>query len=226
MDPVNFRKCVEASDYDPIRNGVRVQRKLKDLGAGEYLNNDELVKVARCIGRLNLPEQEEDRVVRALGLSPASASHHLAFPGGLALHSANVTEHLLDLAEAYKVEWASPLSPFIIGLCHDLCKTEDYLFKEDPYGKFFFPKDKRRYRLEKMQREGYSHGSRSAELAPKLLGFPLTVQETLCIQFHMGAWDLSRDYTLDQLDAAIKQFPREVILTHTADMLASQYDER
>jgi hypothetical protein len=41
----------------------------------------------------------------------------------------------------------------------------------------------------------------------------------------MGAWDAGRDYEIGHLDAAVSEFPLEVIATHTADMLASQCDE-
>ena len=44
--------------------------------------------------------------------------------------------------------------------------------------------------------------------------------------YHMGAWDLGRDYEAQNLDRAVQEYPLQVIATHTADMLASQWDEK
>ena len=62
-------------------------------------------------------------------------------------------------------------------------------------------------------------------LAPEFLGHPLSYVERVCIVYHTGAWSFGKDYDASHLDAAISEFPLEVIATHTADMLASQYDE-
>jgi hypothetical protein len=62
-------------------------------------------------------------------------------------------------------------------------------------------------------------------LAPDFLGHPVSYVERVCIVYHMGAWRVGEEYDVRHLDAAVSEFPLEVIATHTADMLASQYDE-
>ena len=144
--------------------------------------------------------------------APASAGHHLAVKGGLAIHSMNVTDRLLQLSEDLKIAWSDSGSPYTIGMCHDLCKLHAYSFKTD-------------MEITKLRPVFPGHGTLSAMLAPEFLGRPISYVEQVCIVYHMGAWSIGKDYDVSQLDAGISEFPLEVIATHTADMLASQYDE-
>ena len=146
-------------------------------------------------------------------MAPASSGHHLARRGGLAIHSVNVTDRLLQLTESLKIPWSNSGSPYTIGMCHDLCKMRAYDFKVD---------DKE---ITKLKPVFPGHGTLSAMLAPEFLGHPISYVEQVCIVYHMGAWDVGRDYEIGHLDAAVSEFPLEVIATHTADMLASQCDE-
>lgn len=145
--------------------------------------------------------------------APASAGHHLAVKGGLATHSMNVTDRLLQLSEVLKIAWSNSGSPYTIGMCHDLCKMHAYDFKAG---------DKE---IVKLRQVFPGHGTLSAMLAPEFLGHPISYVEQTCIVYHMGAWRVGDEYGVGHLDAAISEFPLEVIATHTADMLASQYDE-
>lgn len=144
--------------------------------------------------------------------APASAGHHLAVRGGLAIHSMNVTDRLLQLSEDLKIEWSNSGLPYTIGMCHDLCKMHAYDFKTDK-------------EITKLRPVFPGHGTLSAMLAPEFLGHPISYVEQVCIVYHMGAWDIGKEYDASQLGAGISEFPLEVIATHTADMLASQYDE-
>lgn len=144
--------------------------------------------------------------------APASAGHHLAVKGGLAIHSMNVTHRLLQLTGDLKIAWSDSDSPYVIGMCHDLCKMRAYDFKTDK-------------EITKLKPVFPGHGTLSAMLAPEFLGHPISYVEQVCIAYHMGAWDVGRDYEIGHLDAAVSEFPLEVIATHTADMLASQCDE-
>lgn len=145
--------------------------------------------------------------------APASAGHHLAVKGGLAIHSMNVTDRLLQLTGDLKIAWSNSGSPYTIGMCHDLCKMQAYDFKAG---------DKEIMKLRPMFP---GHGTLSAMLAPEFLGHPISYVERVCIVYHMGAWRVGEEYDVRHLDAAVSEFPLEVIATHTADMLASQYDE-
>lgn len=146
--------------------------------------------------------------------APASAGHHLAVKGGLLAHSLNVTDWLLKLTGDWGIRWGHPSSPYVIGMCHDLCKLNAYAFKTDDT------------EIAKLIPMFPGHGTLSAMLAPVFLGHPITHMEMACIVYHMGAWDLGRDYEAQNLDRAVREYPLQVIATHTADMLASQWDEK
>ena len=60
---------------------------------------------------------------------PASKGHHLACEGGLAKHSANVTERLVELTKALNVKWFRDQAPYIVGMMHDLVKCRCYKMK-------------------------------------------------------------------------------------------------
>lgn len=145
-------------------------------------------------------------------VAPASAGHHLAVKGGLAIHSMNVTDRLLRLTGDLKIAWSNSGSPYTIGMCHDLCKMHAYIFEADES-------------ITKLRQAFPGHGTLSAMLAPEFLGHPISYVEQVCIVYHMGAWNIGKEYDASQLGAGISEFPLEVIATHTADMLASQYDE-
>lgn len=144
--------------------------------------------------------------------APASACHHLAVRGGLAKHSMNVTDRLLQLTGDLKIAWSDSGSPYTIGMCHDLCKMHAYIFEADEG-------------ITKLRQVFPGHGTLSAMLAPEFLGHLISYVEQVCIVYHMGAWNIGKEYDANQLGTGISEFPLEVIATHTADMLASQYDE-
>lgn len=196
-------------------NIEHVKRRLRELYGLSWFTEEQLDKLARYLVSAGVDMQ------LLLGYSgtmmcylnaPASAGHHLAVKGGLAIHSMNVTDRLLKLTGDLKIRWSDPGSPYVIGMCHDLCKIRAYDFKTDK-------------EITKLCPVFPGHGSLSAMLAPGFLGHPISYVEQVCIVYHMGAWDVGRDYERDHLGAAISEFPLEVIATHTADMLASQYDE-
>lgn len=143
--------------------------------------------------------------------APASANHHLAVRGGLAMHSVNVTRNLLYLSAQYGVEWPRVESPYIVGMFHDLCKCFMYHIGSD--GK-----------IEKTQSAYPGHGTASAYIAMVRLGIDLRESELMAIQYHMGAFNLEGK-GLAELDAALDLYPKQIICTHTADMLAARVDE-
>jgi len=170
-------------------------------------------KFARAVLKLcPAPIPDMERLCFQLATQPASARHHLAVDGGLGLHSLNVVERLLQLSEHLGIKWDDPRSPYVIGLCHDLCKVHRYHRDGD-------------LKWVKTEERDPGHGMLSAMLAPEYLGRPLRYVERVCIAYHMGAWGIGKEYEAKHLDAAVSEFPLEVIATHTADMLASQYDE-
>lgn len=138
--------------------------------------------------------------------APASTMYHLAYEGGLADHSINVTKELVELTEANGLIWQNPRSPYIVGLFHDLCKCDNYIETEKGYT----------YNNDKLI---HGHGDKSAILAGQILN--LTEEEICCIRYHMGAY-YKKDW--EGFDRAIKKYPT-VLWTHMADMIASKLIE-
>jgi 23S rRNA maturation-related 3'-5' exoribonuclease YhaM len=137
--------------------------------------------------------------------APASTKYHGNYPGGLFEHSYMVTIALLSLTKKLNLYWKRPASPYLVGMLHDLCKTDQYVQKED--GTYEYAKN--------LPLTG--HGDKSVILAQKLTF--LTDEEVLCIRWHMGAYDEKENW--NALGAAIEKYPN-VLYTHTADMIASR----
>jgi hypothetical protein len=138
--------------------------------------------------------------------APASAGHHGNTDGGLYDHSKMVTLELLNLTERLSLRWSRPESPYIVGMLHDICKTDDY--RREIEGKWVHNTD--------MILPG--HGEKSVIIAQHILG-TLTQEEIMCIRWHMGAFDDRENWKY--YSAAVKKYPN-VLYTHVADMTASQ----
>ena len=193
----------------------KIKARLRELYGLSWFTEEQLDKLAAYLvfAGVAMPLLENYSGYMMCYLNaPASAGHHLAVRGGLAIHSMNVTDRLLQLTGDLKIAWSDSDSPYVIGMCHDLCKTHAYDFKTDK-------------EITKLRPMFPGHGTLSAMLAPEFLGHPISYVEQVCIVYHMGAWRVGEEYDVRHLDAAVSEFPLEVIATHTADMLASQYDE-
>lgn len=140
--------------------------------------------------------------------APSSTRHHGVYEGGNYDHSTTVADFLIEMTEAGKITWKNPRSPWVVGIFHDLCKSDQYklvsLEQEEP-------------RWEWSDSQVLSgHGDKSIMLLSQFLA--LTDEEVLCIRYHMGAY-VKDDW--DGYDRAIKLYP-SVLWTHTADMYASK----
>lgn len=151
--------------------------------------------------------------------APASTKHHLAIPGGLALHSLNVYRRLVEIAEkeedgqtpAYKTQVLPLESIAIIALLHDVCKTDCYHWDTatNTY-KFRDPLP-------------MGHGEKSVYMITRYM--ELYPTEALAIRWHMGAYD-------DAVKGGSKAFNDAMRMTpwvwrlHQADMIAAWEDER
>ena len=149
---------------------------------------------------------------------PASKGHHLATKGGLMRHSVNVTRRLVALTDALGVYWPRPESPYLVGMLHDLVKCRCYRAvtgaaqDEAPSWEY-------------MQPEYPGHGACSVAIAAEL-GIPLMREEIAAITFHMGPWGVGKEYSEQEMRAAMKAFAPQIIATHTADWYAAEVDER
>jgi hypothetical protein len=192
-----------------------VKKRLRELYGLSWFTEEQLDKLAKYLVFAGVSQPlliDYSGHMASFLSAPASASHHLSVRGGLAIHSMNVTDRLLQLSGDLKIAWANSGSPYTIGMCHDLCKIHAYDFKTDK-------------EITKLRQVFPGHGTLSAMLAPEFLGHPISYVEQVCIVYHMGAWNIGKEYDANQLGAGISEFPLEAIATHTADMLASQYDE-
>lgn len=139
--------------------------------------------------------------------APASKEHHLAYDGGLADHSVNVCMELVRLTEDNGLIWKNKRSPYIVGLCHDLCKVDAYKRVGDTY-------------IKNDEKLLNGHGEKSVILASRI--FELTEEEECCIRYHMGAY-YQKDW--EGFDASIRKYPT-TLWTHVADMIASKLIEK
>ena len=159
--------------------------------------------------------------------APASSRFHYDFEGGLCAHSLNVYNRLVKLLESeYGEAWKetySPESVAIIGLLHDLCKTNYYKVsyrnvKNEETGAW---EKKPFYAVE--DELPYGHGEKSVYI---ISGFMrLTREEAMAINWHMGGFDdrvRGGGFTVGQ---AYYKYPLAA-LAHSADFLATYLDER
>lgn len=151
--------------------------------------------------------------------APASKSHHGSFPGGLALHSANVFKRLSRLN--HEEERRQQCSQYdsetiaICGLLHDLCKIDAYRNIPVPKG------TAEQYEVTRNFPAG--HGEKSVILILQFM--KLTKEEILAIRWHMGQYDFYARGGGYDLDNAFRQSKLAVML-HLADMMATHFDER
>ena len=149
---------------------------------------------------------------------PASKGHHLATKGGLMRHSVNVTRRLVALTDALGVYWPRKESPYLVGLLHDLVKCKCYRpvpcteHLESPSWEYVQP-------------EYPGHGACSVAIAAEL-GIQLMREEIAAITFHMVPWGVGKEYSEQEMSAAMKVFAPQIIATHTADWYAAEVDER
>lgn len=143
--------------------------------------------------------------------APASTKYHFVYEGGLFDHSLNVAKTLIELTENNKLIWQRPESPKIVGMFHDLCKTDQYRYNPI-FEKYEWNKDQ----------PIVGHGDKSVKYIEEHI-LKLTDEEKACILCHMGAFDKQENWTVYTNN--IHLFPN-VLWTHTADMIASHIIEK
>lgn len=146
--------------------------------------------------------------------SPASTKYHNAFEGGLFEHSRNVVQVLVMLTQDNKLMWQRPESPYIIGMFHDLCKIDAYWHRPGTFSDKWYEHNSRALLK--------GHGDKSVMLLSQYC--QLTLEEILCIRYHMGAFVDQREEWNDYI-RAVQRFDT-VLWTHHADMIASNLIER
>lgn len=169
--------------------------------------------MAPCIPHIITPEIIDQLQCMGFFEAPAAIHHHGAFTGGLFRHSAAVMNMLLVYTEQLELDWDRKESPYIVGMFHDLCKTDDYVpvssskvLGESEWGY----NDKRLLT---------GHGDKSVIMLQQLLKGNVTMQEAMCIRWHMGAFDSKENWNAYGNAVACDQ---NILYTHTADMYASR----
>lgn len=169
--------------------------------------------MAPCIPHIITPEIIDQLQCMGFFEAPAAIHHHGAFTGGLFRHSAAVMNMLLVYTEQLELDWGRKESPYIVGMFHDLCKTNDYVpvssskvLGESEWGY----NDKRLLT---------GHGDKSVIMLQQLLKGNVTMQEAMCIRWHMGAFDSKENWNAYGNAVACDQ---NILYTHTADMYASR----
>ena len=155
--------------------------------------------------------------------APASTRFHSSFEGGLAQHSLNVYECLVQylarerVKEVYKLS-CSEETAAIVALLHDMCKIDTYIrdFRNVKNEQGQWEKVPT-YRTE--DRLPYGHGEKSVYM---ISGFmKLTREEAMAIRWHMG-FSGSEDANL--VGRALEAYPLAFALS-TADMEATYFLE-
>ena len=173
---------------------------MKETNIGKYLEFFENVSLA---SRMTCAELDE------LGFftAPASTKYHGAYGGGLFDHSLATAKSLVDLTEKLGLKWERPESPYIVGMYHDLCKCDNYVWDIET--------DKYIYNPEIIIP---GHGEKSVMMIQKSI--ILTDEEIACIRWHMGAYETDTKMW-EYFGRAIEKYPN-VLYTHMADMIASK----
>lgn len=148
--------------------------------------------------------------------APASTKYHGVYPGGLYDHSFAVYSRLTWMTENLNLQWQRPVSPFIVGMFHDLCKCDQYVEKKPGLDLEYEDAPVYEYNPNTLLK---GHGAKSVMILSQFM--TLTEEEMLCIRYHMGAYEKD-DW--DGFDLAIRKYPN-VLITHTADMFASKVDD-
>lgn len=152
--------------------------------------------------------------------APASTKYHGAFEGGLFEHSRNVTHTLITLTRDNGLAWQRPESPYIVGMFHDLCKIDLYRHPEVAPAMLVGGHELHAVEVTKWEHNPDTllkgHGDKSVMLLSQY--FQLTLEEILCIRYHIGAFVDQKEW--NDYTRAIHQFDT-VLWTHHADMIAS-----
>ena len=139
--------------------------------------------------------------------APASTKYHGAYEGGLFDHSLEVAKQLVNLTNKLDLKWRREASPYIVGMFHDLCKCNAYIWDIET--------NSYKYNNDLIIP---GHGEKSIIMLQKLI--ELTDEEIACIRWHMGAYE--KDPKMwEYYGRAIEKYPN-VLYTHTADMIASK----
>ncbi len=184
--------------YNHIGDNHKEMEKINKENYFEFCNYHECVTVPN-----NFPLW-----LKAHGffIAPASLVHHGNQCGGLFTHSLIVMKELKRYTHSLGLQWQNDDSAWIVGMFHDICKTDDYTFNWNE-GKWEWNKNQIHT----------GHGEKSVIMLQQHLN--LNEQEIACIRWHMGSFTDQKEW--EYYGRAVERYP-VVLFTHTADMYASR----
>lgn len=154
------------------------------------------IELLRSTGRQGIEEVINYLEESGFFTAPASTKYHLSFEGGLMEHCMNVYNMAIAMRGpivAMKPEMEEKLpekSIIIAALLHDICKANIYKkTKKWDLGKDGNPVEQEKYTTNYSEMP-VGHGEKSVIMLLSL-GLKLTLDETVAIRWHMGAWDLA-----------------------------------
>jgi len=155
--------------------------------------------------------------------APASTTHHLAVPGGLAAHSWSVYQALKKIVWKhipFSMESNTESSIAICGLLHDICKVNFY--KPDIINRKVDGVWQSIPGYKAEDQDPLGHGEKSVIILQRFI--ELTKDEALAIRWHMGAWDAEGYMQRQRLSQAMDSCPllRALML---ADQLSTYFLE-
>ena len=151
--------------------------------------------------------------------APASTKFHSNFDGGLAFHSNNVVELLIQKNQQYKLGLSKD-TIYLTGYLHDFCKCNLYektmrLKKDEITGKWI---GYAAYEFD--EKIPLGHGEKSVILLQQFV--KLSLEECLMIRWHMGAYIPKEEYR--DFNKAIEMY-KSVLAFSNADAEASHFLE-
>lgn len=141
--------------------------------------------------------------------APSSFKFHGDWIGGNFDHSMKVTEFLLEYTVSENLKWSREESPYIVGLFHDMCKCDQRKFEMKDGEVVIVSADA----IDKR------HSERSIELVEKNI-ISMTVEEKLCIYYHMGEYGGDEEYQI-LMKEMISKNPN-ILFTQLADSTAAK----
>lgn len=151
--------------------------------------------------------------------APASTKFHSNFEGGLALHSDNLVEILMEKNKKYQIGLTND-TMFITGYLHDLCKCNMYqktmkLKKDEITGKWIGCGG-----YDIVENVPLGHGEKSVILIQQFI--KLSLEECLMIRWHMGAYVPKDEYR--DFNKAVEMY-KSVLAFSTSDAEAAHLVE-
>lgn len=161
--------------------------------------------------------------------APASTVYHSSFEGGLCHHSLNVYNELVRLANIYAPGKYDANSLLVVGLLHDISKTnfyEKYIrnkkvylpsgTKHDNQGKFdWFAEEAYKVKAVEERFIGSEHGTNSMFLISKYI--PMTYEESVAVINHHFINDTNG--LIKDISAIYNKYSLATLI-HLADMAA------